>query len=645
VDRFYITTPIYYASGTPFIGNAYTTIIADALARFARLEGKDAFFLTGTDEHGEKIVQSAAAKGISPRQWVDDISDRFRTLWPTLNIEFSDYIRTTEERHKKVVQAILQRVYDAGDIYFGQYEALYCVGCEMLLDEDELVDGKCAIHGTAPQHIKEGNYFFRMSKYYPWLAEYLTRNPETIRPERYRNEVLSLLKKPRDLPISRPKSRLTWGIPLPFDDTHVTYVWFDALINYVSALGWPDGERFARYWPVAQHIIGKDIVKPHGVYWPCMLKSAGIPIYRHLNVHGFCQGADGRKMSKSLGNSIDPAEMRDIYGADVVRYALLREMPFGVDAKIGDSIIAERMNTDLANDLGNLVSRTMRLVFRSFEGRVPHPGPLTDEDAALREKWLGAPSEVRSAWHELRMAQGIEATLECVRATNRYFDAMRPWELARKGETERLGTVLYSALEALRIASVLLWPVMPERMTRLRKQLGITAPPSLEKAGVWGVLPPGQPLAEGESLFPRADADQARAREQARLAAAQAQAAGQQPEAQPPPKDALLSIEDFRRMSLRVGKVLAAEPIPKAKKLLKLTVDVGEERPRQLVAGIAEHYAPEQVVGRQVVVVTNLQPATIRGVESQGMLLAAESGDRLALVGPDTVVPAGAEVH
>jgi len=647
VDRFYVTTPIYYVNGPPHLGHTYTTVVADALTRFARLEGMDAYFLTGTDEHGDKIARSAAAAGMGPQEWVDDISGRFRTLWPTMHIEHNDFIRTTEERHERVVRAILQRVYDAGDIYFGEYEGLYCVGCELFVDEDDLVDGKCPVHGVSPELVKEGDYFFRMSRHTDWLRAHLEEHPETIRPERYRNEALALLREPRDLNISRPKSRLSWGIPLPFDEKYVTYVWFDALINYVSALGWPDGEKFRRYWPVAQHITAKDILKPHGIYWPCMLRSAGIPMYRHLNVHGFWRGFDGRKMSKTLGNTVDPVEMRDRYGADPFRYVLLREMPYGVDANIGDSIIAERANTDLANDLGNLASRTFKLVQRSFGDRVPKPAAPAVEDDLLRDQWLAATPQVRDTWHELRMSQGIEAVMERVRATNRYVDAQKPWELAKKGDTTRLGTVLYHGLEALRIASVLLWPAMPERMGRLRAELGLDAEPTLAEAERWDVLQSGAALAPGAALFPRVDVAAARAREQARVAAAAA-ATAEAVEAAPvvqPAADEFVTIDEFRRIRLRVGTILAAESVPKAKKLLRLSIDLGEGSPRQLIAGVAEHYAPEALVGRQIVVVANLQPATIRGFESQGMLLAADNGDGLAILAPDAKVPPGAEVH
>ena len=647
MERFYITTPIYYINGPPHLGHTYTTVVADTLTRFAKLEGKDAYFTTGTDEHGSKNYQAARERGIEPQEWADGITEQFRALWPTMNVENDDFIRTTEQRHADVVRAILQRVYDKGEIYYDTYEGLYCTGCERFLDEDELVDGKCADHDVAPEFTSQNNYFFRMSAYQDWLIGHLHDHPETIRPERYRNEVLSFLKRPlRDLSISRPKDVLPWGIPLPFDESHVTYVWFDALINYVTVLGWPDGERFDAYWPVCQHVTAKDILKPHGIYWPCMLKAADIPIYQHLNVHGFWRGSDGRKMSKSLGNSVDPMEIRDRYGADVFRYALLREMPYGLDANISDSIVAERNNTDLANDLGNLASRALKLVEKNFDAAVPPHADAEDTlDIDLRERWTGVLPRVREAWHELRMSHAIEEVMECVRATNRYVDATAPWKLAKDpDQRERLGTVLYNALEALRIVSALFWPVMPERMDALRGQLGIDAPPSLDECERWGMLVAGTALGESATLFPRADLDEAKAREAAAAEAAQGEDTPGADEPAPP-KDDLISYDDFMRVKLRVAVVLSAEPVPKTDKLLKLTVDAGESEPRTLVAGIAEHYTPDAIVGKQVVIVANLEPTKIRGVESQGMILAAQDDGRLAIIGPYGTPPPGAEVR
>lgn len=662
MKTFYITTPIYYVNGPPHLGHTYTTVVADTLTRFAKLEGRDAYFLTGTDEHGTKNYQAARDRGIDTQTWVDGISAKFRDLWPTLNVENDDFIRTTEERHWKVVQQVLQTVYDKGDIYFGTYEGLYCTGCERFLDEDELEDGKCPDHHVAPEFVSQKNYFFRMSAYQDWLIEYLTDHPNTIRPERYRNEVLSFLKRPlKDLSISRPTSVLPWGIPLPWDDSHVTYVWFDALINYVSALGGPGAPLFERYWPAVEHITAKDILKTHGIYWPCMLKAAGIPMFQHLNVHGFWRGGDGRKMSKSLGNTVDPVEMRDRYGADVYRYALLREMPFGVDANISERIIAERNNTDLSNDLGNLVSRTVKLSRRSFGEVVPPSGDSQDVDLDLQNRWTSVLPKVRDAWNELRMSQALEEVMECVRATNRYVDAMEPWKLAKDdSQRDRLGTVLYNAFESLRIASALLWPVMPERMTELRRQLGIgTSPieigdvpirvddapestsgtPTLAECECWGVLESGAPLPESTALFPRMDLDKVAAREAAKVEAAKRDTADAKSET------ATITYDEFSRLELRVGLVLSAGPVPKTSKLLKLMVDIGESEPRQVVAGIAESYDATRVVGKRVVLVANLAPATIRGIESQGMILAADIGDGLSIVSPEADVPPGSVVR
>ena len=646
VERYYVTTPIFYVNAPPHPGHSYTTIVADARTRFARLEGKDAYFLTGTDEHGDKIERSAREVGIEPQQWADRISGMFRDLWPTLHVVPDDFIRTTEQRHKSVVQQILQQVYDKGEIYFGEHSGNYCFGCERYMDDDELIDGKCPDHFVEPTFIREENYFFRMSAYQDWLIDYLKSHPDCIRPQRYMNEVLSFLERPlEDLCISRPKTRLKWGIDLPFDDRFVTYVWFDALVNYVSGIGWPDGEKFGAYWP-AEHFLAKDILKTHGVYWPCMLKAAGIPMFKHLNVHGYWTAADGRKMSKSLGNQIDTYELRDRYGADVYRYCLLREMNYGQDAGISEGVIARRMNSDLSNDFGNLVSRTMKLVSKSFGNTVPEPAAETELDKALKAQWLDALGAVTEQWNDLRMSQALETVMECVRATNVYIDSEKPWVLAKnEADRPRLGTVLYNTLEAVRIASALLYAAMPERMGMLRKALGLSEEPSLESAGRWGVLEPGAAMEKVDILFPRADLDEVRAREEERVAKATSAATADKAPVEKPAPEELISIDDFRKVQLRVGTVVSAEPVKKAKKLLKLMVDIGEAEPRQIVSGIAGSYEPEKLVGRQIVVIANLQPAKFRGIESQGMLLAATLGeDDYALLMPDRAAPKGAEV-
>ena len=380
---FYVTTPIYYVNARPHLGHAYTTICADVINRYHQMVTDETFFLTGTDEHGDKIMRAARKENISPRAYVDKISSLFRALWPQLNISNDFFIRTTDPAHMAVVKSILQKIYDQGDIYFSEYEGKYCFGCERFYTERELVDGKCPDHETAPETVKESNYFFKMSKYQQWLIDHIDQNPDFIRPERYRNEVLAFLREPLDdLCISRPKSRIKWGINLPFDKDYVTYVWFDALINYVSALGYPDGANFKKFWPVAQHIVAKDILKPHGIYWPIMLKAAGLPIYRHLNVHGYWN-VEQSKMSKSLGNVIEPLELKNVYGLDAFRFFLMRDMVFGLDSSFNEEALVQRINADLANDLGNLFSRVVTMVHKYFKGVVPVVDPAIENDPAL----------------------------------------------------------------------------------------------------------------------------------------------------------------------------------------------------------------------------------------------------------------------
>jgi methionyl-tRNA synthetase len=626
---FYLTTPIYYVNDAPHLGHAYTTILADTMTRYHRLLGEEAFFLTGTDEHGEKVAQSAARAGISPQAMADRNSAEFRRSWDALGLDYGDYIRTTEPRHTRVVQAILQKLWDAGELYLGKYGGHYCVGCERFYTEKEIVDGKCPDHLTPLTWIEEENYFFRMSKYQDWLIRTLQSRPDLVRPERYRNEVLGFLRDPlQDLSISRPRTRLDWGIPLPFDDRFVTYVWFDALLNYVSALGGPGDPRFARFWPACQHLIAKDILKPHAIYWPCMLKAAGIDLYQHLNVHGYWT-IEGQKMSKSLGNVFAAVAPAEKYGLDAYRYFVLREMVFGLDADFSEAALVGRLNADLANDLGNLVARATTLLVNLAGGVVPEPEPA---DGDLRARFDAATAQVTEAMEQFAFHRALAAVWDFVGAVNRYVDTTQPWALAKNpGSAARLRTVLYELGQALWGLGNVLDPFLPTAAAKVRAALGYAGPASLVSAA-WGGLAPGTAVKKLSGLFPRIEDKKA-----APAAAAQGRLTG---------ATETIGIADFGRVELRVAQVLAAEAVPKSKKLLKLTVSLGAEQ-RTIVAGIAQHYAPADLVGKKVVVVANLEAATLMGVPSQGMVLAGstEGDGALAVVTLDRDLPPGAKVR
>lgn len=644
-DIYYATTPIFYVNAEPHIGHAYTTTLVDVVTRFHRLRGDDTYFLTGTDEHGEKIQKAADAAGLSPQAYTDRIAGRFRDTWDSLDIQYDAFIRTTEERHKRVVHEVLQRVYDNGDIIFGEYGGLYCVGCERYYTEKELVDGRCPQHDIRLEYRSEENYFFRMEKYRPWLRDYLDENPDFIRPERYRNEVLGILREPiGDLSISRPRSRVPWGIPLPWDEDHVTYVWFDALINYYSAV--ESQGLTERYWPFAEHFIAKDILKPHGVFWPTMLKSAGLPLYNHLNVHGYWL-VDGGKMSKSKGNVVRPLDLKDKYGNDAFRYYLLRDMTFGLDASFSEVGLAERINSDLANDLGNLLNRTLGMLGKYRNGVVPEPGEPGALDKELETAFTTLPAKVSSFFDTLQFDRAIESVLEAVRRANKYIAETQPWVLAKdEARASRLDTVLYTCLEALRCASVLLEAVIPQKARELRAQLGLEGKVRLEDAGTWGGLPAGTKTQPGDPLFPRVDME-ALLKE---VIETENEADKDEPQAETTEHKATehkpeVTIEDFARLEFRVAEVVDVKPHPKADKLLVLKVALGNTE-RTIVSGIKEFYKPEDLTGKKVIIVANLKPVKLRGVESQGMILAAEDGEgNLSVATLDRDIASGSEVR
>ena len=647
---FYLTTPIYYINAAPHLGHAYTTIIGDAMARWRRLAGDDVFYLTGTDEHGEKIAQAAEKAGVTPQALADRNSAAFRTAWKQLGITNDDFIRTTEERHQRVVQDILRKLWDAGQIYLGKYGGHYCYGCERFYTEKEIVDGKCPDHQTPMTWIEEENYFFKMSAYRDWLIGWVNAHPGMIQPERYRNEILGFLRDPlTDLSISRPKTRLQWGIPLPFDDRYVTYVWFDALINYVSALGGAGGPRFEKYWRHAEHLIGKDIVKPHAIYWPCMLKAyadaLGRPVdellFQRLNVHGYWN-IGGQKMSKSIGNVVEAYALKDKYGNDAFRYFVMREMVFGLDADFSEEAFVARLNAELANDLGNLVSRATTLVVNLGGGVISHTESRdmaaqtlgvsgeAGRSSILRTSFEKVLGEVRAAMEDFAFQRALAAVWEFVREVNRYVDTTQPWALAKQPDAKpRLDAVLYDLAESLRLLGIVLEPFVPDAATRIREAVGQRGDATLADAQ-WGRLAAGTPVQKLSGLFPRVD-------DKARGVPAPADAKTDEAVAVRIAKD------DFGRVELRVAEVLTAENVPKSKKLLKLTVSLGAEQ-RTIVAGIAEHYAPTDLVGKRIVIVANLAPAKLMGVESNGMVLAGSADGKLAVLTIDRDLPPGAKV-
>lgn len=630
---YYITTPIYYPSTNLHIGNTYTTVAADAIARFKRLTGHEVMFLTGTDEHGQKIERIANEKGITPKEHVDEIVAGIKDLWKMMNISYDKFIRTTDDYHVKAVQEIFKKLYDQGDIYKDSYEGLYCTPCESFWTETQLVNGNCPDCGRSVEKAKEEAYFFKMSKYADRLIQYIEEHPDFIKPESRKNEMLNNFLRPglQDLCVSR--TSFTWGIPVSFDEKHVIYVWIDALSNYITALGYgqENQELYKKFWPADVHLIGKDILRFHTIYWPIMLMALGLELPKQVFGHGWLL-VDGGKMSKSKGNVVDPVVLVNMFGADAVRYYLLREIPFGSDGLFNNEIFIKKVNTDLANDLGNLLSRTIAMVYKYFDGVIQAPTCKEAIDDELINLALSTPGKVEASIDALKIPEALESIWTLISRANKYIDETTPWILAKDEEKkERLGTVLYNLLETLRFVSVMISPFLTETSVKIDAQLN-TKVTTWESLKEFNGTVAGDKVVKGDVIFPRIDVEEKLAELEA-LKPAPVKPANEELVKNPIKEE--ITIDDFDKIDLRVVKVLECEPVKKAKKLLKLKVDLGGEE-RQVISGIAQYYKPEELVGKYVVLVANLKPVKLRGELSQGMILAAAPSDdsELLLVNP-----------